>query len=314
MKKKFWISVALLLAAVLSAACAAVPPAETPQPAVTAKVIFTDALGHEVSLPALQKAACCMGSFADVWQLAGGTVIGATQDAFEDGILESSDAITDLGSLKTPSSETLLALRPDVVFLSANLPGHVELYDVLQGAGISTAYFDVENFADYLTMLKTCTQVTGREDLFEKYGVQVQQRVDQAIERGQGKASPSVLLLRAYSGGVKAKGSDNMTGAMLSDLGCRNIADSEESLLEDLSMEKILQEDPDFIFVVTMGSSQDKALEALKEQLESNPAWNTLRAVREKRYVLLPKELFQNKPNARWGESYEILADTLYGK
>ena len=50
----------------------------------------------------------------------------------------------------------------------------------------------------------------------------------------------------------------------------------------------------------------------LAEGIESNPAWAGLTAVKEGRYILLPKELFHNKPNHRWGASYEILADYLY--
>ena len=32
------------------------------------------------------------------------------------------------------------------------------------------------------------------------------------------------------------------------------------------------------------------------------------------RYFLLEKELYNLKPNARWGEAYQKLADILYGK
>ena len=69
-----------------------------------------------------------------------------------------------------------------------------------------------------------------------------------------------------------------------------------------------------FIFVTTMGASSEKATQALAEGIESNPAWAGLTAVKEGRYILLPKELFHNKPNHRWGESYEILADYLYAE
>ena len=43
-----------------------------------------------------------------------------------------------------------------------------------------------------------------------------------------------------------------------------------------------------------------------------NPAWQSLSAVQNGRYVILPGELFHYKPNKRWGESYEYLADILY--
>ena len=63
-----------------------------------------------------------------------------------------------------------------------------------------------------------------------------------------------------------------------------------------------------------LGPSTKAALQALAEGIESNPAWAGLTAVKEGRYILLPKELFHNKPNHRWGESYEILADYLYAE
>ena len=48
------------------------------------------------------------------------------------------------------------------------------------------------------------------------------------------------------------------------------------------------------------------------ELLASNPAWQGLTAVKDDKFYVLEKELFHNKPNNRWGESYEILADILY--
>ena len=123
-----------------------------------------------------------------------------------------------------------------------------------------------------------------------------------------------MLYIRAFSTGAKAKDSTSMTGKMLADLGATNIADLQPSLLEDLSMEEIIKQDPDFIFVTTMGSSEEAAIEYLKTEVESNPAWNELSAVKNGRYIVLDKALFHYKPNARWGESYEILADCLYGE
>ena len=50
----------------------------------------------------------------------------------------------------------------------------------------------------------------------------------------------------------------------------------------------------------------------MRATVESNPAWPGLQAVQNGRYLLLPKELFHYKPNARWGESYAYLAKILY--
>ena len=45
--------------------------------------------------------------------------------------------------------------------------------------------------------------------------------------------------------------------------------------------------------------------------VESNPAWSSLSAVVNDRYILLPKDKFLYKPNANWADSYAFLADLL---
>lgn len=298
-------------AVILLSGCSAQPA--TSQDSGTQAYTFTDALGHDISVSEPETIVSLLGSFSEAWALAGGTLAGVTQDAFDENRIEPDGKIVNLGSLQSPSTENILALDPDLVILSANTSEQLELYDMLSSAGIAAAYFDVETFDDYLEMMKIFTDITGREDLYQKNGLDIQAQIDGAIAKSSGQPSPKVLFIRAFSTGAKAKNSDSMTGAMLKDLSCVNIADTEKSLLEDLSMEVIIKEDPDYIFVTTMGQSSEKALEALKESVQSNPAWNELSAVKSGRYIVLPKELFHLKPNARWGESYETLADILYG-
>ena len=77
-------------------------------------------------------------------------------------------------------------------------------------------------------------------------------------------------------------------------------------------METILAEDPDHIFAVLQGSDTKKVEQTLEQSLLSNPAWDELTAVREGRYHVMDQRLYNVKPNARWGEAYEKLADILY--
>ncbi len=273
---------------------------------------FTDALGRTVTVESPEKVAALQGSYADVWQLAGGTLYAVTEDAYVERDLGLPSDIVNLGSMKSPSIEQAIAAGVDFMILSSKIADHVAMREALEAAGINCAYFEVETFDDYWHLLDVCTNITGRRDLYETNGTAVRARIDAAIEDAKGKESPKVLFIRAFSTGAKAKGSDNMTGQMLKDLGCINIADSDSGLLEEVSMEKIIKEDPDFIFVATMGASDEKALAGIQESLIANPAWAGLTAVKNDRYVVLPKDLFHYKPNARWGESYEMLAEILY--
>ncbi len=245
--------------------------------------------------------------------LAGGQLDAVTEDVYSERDVEIPDAVVDLGMVKSPNIEALVGSGATFAILSANIEQHVALRDSLEKAGITTAYFDVETFDDYLNMMKICTDITGRADYYQKNGTDIQAEIDAQIARADG-SQPTVLFLRAFSTGVRAKGSDNMTGEMLKDLGCINIADSDKGLLDDLSMESIIAQDPDYIFVTTMGNSEEAAMKSVEDMLQSNPAWKELSAVKNDRYHVLPKALFHNKPNNRWGESYQILADILYGE
>lgn len=273
-------------------------------------VTFTDALGYEVTVDHPAKIAVISGSYADMWQLAGGELAAITKDA-EDTVTVTKEMV-NLGDLKSPSVEIMIAQEIDFVILSGVIAEHVGLRDQLEAAGITTAYFEVETFEDYAAVMGILTDITGRKDLYRTNVELLREEIAAQIARADG-SKPTVLLLRAYSGGVKSKGSDSMTGQMLKDLGCGNIADSEKGLLEELSMEAIIAADPDYIFVTTMGESQEAALKMVDEILISNLAWSGLKAVKENHYYVLPKELFHIKPNERWGESYRILADYLYG-
>ena len=183
---------------------------------------------------------------------------------------------------------------------------------MLTEAGVTVAYFDVSDFDAYLQMLDICTDITGRKDLYEKNGLEVQKQIEE-IKARVDDSHPSVLFLRAAASGVKAKGSEGSVGGeLLKDLGCVNIADSDSGLLDNLSLEAIVTADPDYIFVTTQGTDTDAALENVQETLTDSPVWSSLTAVKENHYYVLDKRLYNLKPNARWGEAYKELADILY--
>lgn len=298
----------IITQAVLLTACSS----DIAEKEVTSLYTFTDSLGREVEVTSYEKTAVFSGSLAEIWTLAGGEIYGVTDDAFDEAhSLALSDEVKVYGDVKNPSLEQIIADGVDFVILSSTISGQLKLEDALESVGITAAYFDVEHFADYLKMLKICTDITGRSDLYAEHGEAVGDKIEEALALAEEAQSPSILLLRAYSTGIKAKGSDNMTGQMLAELGAVNIADIEDSLLEELSLEAIVRADPDFVFITTMGD-EAAAIAQYESELDSNPAWQSLTAVKEGRVHILPKELYHYKPNDRWAEAYENLAEILY--
>jgi iron complex transport system substrate-binding protein len=254
-----------------------------------------------------------VGSYAETWVLAGGEVIGVTDDVFNEGRLEISDEISIVGTVKDPNVEEIISISPDFVLLSPDIENHLKIKEILEDTNIAHAYFKVEYFEDYLNMLDICTHITENKNLYEEHGLKIKEDIEDILLKIEKNSSykPTVLFIRAFSSGAKAKKDDNLTCKILEDLGTINIANKHPSLLEELSIEEIIEEDPDYIFVTTMGNTE-KAIEALENGIEKNPAWRNLTAVKNNSYIVLPKELFHFKPNAKWGESYRYLAKILY--
>lgn len=319
MKKRL---ASLLLALAALTACATAPeqpsqPAPAPpaqQDQQSTAYTFTDALGNTVTVDRPQRVVSFYGSFAEMWVLAGGTLVGTTDDAITQRELPLGDNVTVIGGTKTPNLELALSLEPDFALLSADTSDHVRAAETLRAAGVPCAFFRVDYLEDYLAAMEICTAITGRSDLYEQNAQRVEQQAQAVIQRVRPRLAqnpPTALLIRAYSTGAKAKGMDNLAGVILHELGVKNLVEDHPSLLEELSMEEIISANPDYIFVTTMGSSSQKALDALRDGIQSNPAWASLSAVQNDRYILLPEDLFHYKPNDRWGESYAYLANIL---
>ena len=74
-----------------------------------------------------------------------------------------------------------------------------ELKDTLESARVNVLYFNVNGFEDYLRMLKACTDITGRADLYETNGTEVQAQVEQA------KTAAEAALIAAGAAGERAE-------------------------------------------------------------------------------------------------------------
>lgn len=271
---------------------------------------FTDSLNRTVTVENPKRVGIASGSFAECWLLAGGTPTAVTQDAFEERDLDLPEDVINMGSLVRPSLEVILDADLDLVILVSTVKTHLELAETLDKTGIPYACLNIETFEDYLYVLKIFTDITGRTDLYEQNGIAIQAQIEDVIANNQLADAPKVLILRSSASKITARNSETMVGQMLHNLGCINIADHKDAILEELSLEVIAQENPKYIFVICRGDEAE-AKASLENMLSSNPIWSTLDAVKNNNLYYLDKELFHYKPTVRWGESYEVLADVF---
>ena len=278
---------------------------------------FTDDMGNTVTVESCDAVVACMGSFANCWELAGGTLAGASSDAFESyGIGQD---VANVGDFTALNLEAIMALDPDFVILTAGTGGRGEdssqaqVQAQLAEAGIPAALFKVSTFEDYQRMMEIFCAITGDQEAYERNVGSVASSIESIVANVPAREqAPTALLAITYSGGIRAQAETTQTGAMLQQLGVENIAVQNRSLLSDFQMEALLQADPDYIFLISMGNTQEDADKAYKALVADNPAWQELSAVKSGNCIMLPAEGFLYKPNEKWAESYQTLFDYLY--
>ena len=209
----------LLLALLLLTGCA---PQSAPKD--TQGLTFTDDLGREVTVDQPQRVVSLIGSFADIWYLAGGidTLVATTNATWTYYDLPLREDIVNLGGSKALNLEQLIACEPDLILASCGTDRNVELEETFTAMGLNAAYFSVNSFEDYLRMLKICTQITGHPENYETFGTSVKDRVEAALKRPDG-SRPSVLYIRATGSSCKVKNSEgSVLGEMLAAMDCVN--------------------------------------------------------------------------------------------
>ena len=260
------------------------------------------------------KTACLNSSLADLWQLAGGSVDITVEESVERGFASPEALLVDSASGRNINTELLVAAEPDLVIGSADTASHVRLSSFLDKAGIDMILVDMDSFDDFLSVFHTLTDITGRSDLYEKYGEGQKTAIEEIIANAAGyESKPRVLFVRAGSAFsyVKAKRTDDHFAAkIIEDLGAVNIADEYGMLTDSLSLEAVLESNADKILVVPQGD-EDASIAYITD-LFSQPGWRDVRAIENGSVYFLPKKLFHFKPNGRWAEAYEMMEEVLY--
>ena len=122
--------------------------------------------------------------------------------------------------------------------------------------------------------------------------------------------SPRFAVLFVASGGFVLESGDLNIPVMAEMLGGTNIAKQASGRLK-YSFEQLLIDDPDVIFINTMGDS--KALqEKFTRDLIRRPAWGELKAAKTGRVHFLPPELFLYMAGSRYPEAFLHLARLLH--
>ncbi len=256
-----------------------------------------------------ERTICLLGSYADLWVEAGGDLVGVVDTKILNEKIKDKPKV---GKISTPNIEAILALEPDFIIIRADYEKQMAIMPIMAENNIPVYQCNYHNLETTAKTYKDFTKILGKEELYDE---KMQPVIDEVKKLQESKKDFSYLLLFSTSKNVSTK-DDNVSAEIIDGLGGKNITKDYKIADEEtkqFSFEKILEADPDYIFVQTMGSVE-KAKERLEKDIYSNPAWSSLSAVKNGKFYYLPKDLFLYKPNLKYPEAYQYMIDILEGK
>ena len=299
----------LLVAAAFSSLPGADPAGNKPAPRT---IPYRQLDGNTVAVKVKpQRVVVGYGSLAKVWDLAGGRAIAVPGLLSKDALPESMRNLPSSGSPQLPNVEVVAAMKPDLVLLMGHLPRHRDCAVLFNSMGIDTVCVTYNTYKDFLELLKFFCRVNGRELDDVPQAKKIIADVQAVCAGVKGRPAPRCAIFFASAAGFSLETRETNNGIMLEMLGGENILKEKVNRRVKFSYEKLLMENPDVIFVVTMGRAP-----ALKKKFEkefsSQPAWKSMKAVKNNRVHFLPSQLFLYMAGPDYPEAFRYIAKLLY--
>ena len=225
------------------------------------------------------------------------------------------EALPVLGQTANINMEQLLGLNPDLVLGLENQ--HKKYESQLQSSKIPTVLINYDGIKDNVPLIKFLGALTNHEDKATTLANTYESNVNKVKDSVKAQQPARVAVLRATGKGVTAETDAAITASMVKDLGMTNVVSTHlDKTTTDktvpYSLETLAADDPDIIFVVTMGK-EEEITKAMKKAMTDNPAWANLKAVQNNRVVYLPSKLFLLNSGLQTPEAMARLVKEAYG-
>ncbi len=220
-------------------------------------------------------------------------------------------SLPTFGSGYQPSLEALAALEPDLIIGNAQL--NMQILGQLEAIAPTFMMMTLVP-EDIPANVRTLGTLTGHDTEADFLASAYEGYLSMAASAGSAHTDgPSVLIIVGTLDVPNYGKTATYLGAMAATLGATNIADDKEDAgpfpgYAQLSIEEILDADPDYILTITRGAPTPMA-----DTMQGDPVWSSLTAVQEGRAVELDNRLYVEAPGPRFVEAMTQLYALFYG-
>lgn len=275
------------------------------------RIQLVDFSGREIVLDEVPQSIVALSSGEmDIIYALGGTLSGRPTINGELPVKEAAD-VEQVGNTHNIDLEKVAFVHADVVL--GNNPLNVKDIASVEGLGAQMVLTSANSVDDIKRQIQLFGQLLQKEQKAEEW---IRSIDDTLNSIPQYEEKPKVLLVYGAPGTYMAALPNSLSGNILELAGGENIASSYPSLQNypqyaQLNSERIIEANPQYIFLITHGEAEQIKDGFLKE-MEQNPSWNDLDAVKNNQVEILPPDLFGTNPGTRIGEAIYWMQEFLH--
>ncbi|OFZ68340.1 MAG: cobalamin-binding protein [Betaproteobacteria bacterium RBG_16_58_11] len=231
---------------------------------------------------------------------AGSRIVGAV--SYSD-YPEEAKRIPRVGGYRSLDMEAIAALKPDVIVAwpSGNTPAQVEK---LKQLGLPIYLSEPKRIIDIASALERYGTLTGNSDAAQQAVAKFNQQ-HAALRATYAGRPPVRVFYQIWNSPLITVSSDQIIGDAIRLCGGENIFASLPTLTTTVSLEAVLQADPEVIVASGMGNRRPVWLDDWKR-------WPRLRAAKRDQLHFIPSD-YINRPTPRLLQGAEMLCKVLDG-
>jgi len=183
---------------------------------------------------------------------------------------------TKVGGLSNPSIEAVVSLKPDIVFVTHD--GNPQAFEErLRSMKIHTVVIQARKISDLPAAIRQVGAVVGSTEKADLLAAAIEKRINFFVEKQRiallqsRPAKKQKVLFIIWPDPLIVAGPGTTTNEALSLLGLENIAAKTSTAYPKYSIEEILRQAPDLIFI-GKGNGMDKVADGLLRRLKTVPA------------------------------------------
>ncbi len=211
--------------------------------------------------------------------------------------------IPSLGSGANTNIEQIIALEPEVVFLSM-MAQTQEQVDQLEKAGVKVVVSDAQDIEGTYTAIRLIGDVMGKKEEAEQI-ISDMDFIFTEIKANRYDGSKTIYFeVSPLQWGLWTAGTGTFMNEVAEMMGLKNCFDDVEGWAA-ISEEQVLERNPDFIMTITMYFGEGPTPE---EEIMARPGWENVTAVQNGNILNLPNNEL-SRPAPRLAEGAQMLFD-----